>query len=142
MQNEFLQQLFFYPDEKLIEIVTTQREEFIPEVVAAAERLLKSRDYEIEFEDPKFEPLDAIVLNQEHEVVLPEDFQPPTQKEETAGTIALLFAAIIFGFLGLVESFLVLKGWTFEIFGAVLFLLPSIACFYFRKKAKQSLRDN
>lgn len=136
MQNEYLQKLFFYSDEKLIEIVTTQREEFIPEVVAAAEHLLQNRDYEIEFDNPEFEPLDAIVMNQEMEVVLPEDFQIPIDKEETTGTIALLFAGVIFGFLGIIETLLVANGWTSEIFGAAIFLLPSIACFYFRWKTK------
>lgn len=141
MQNEFVQKLLFYPDEKLIEIVTTQREEFIPEVVATAEYLLRKRDYEIEFDNPENEEMEAFVVNQEMEIVLPEDFQQPEQGQETVGTIALLFAGVIFGFLGLIEAFLVSKGWTSEIIGAAIFLLPSITCFYYRRKALAVKQD-
>lgn len=136
MQNEYFNILLFYTDEKLIEIITNGRDEYVPKVVATAEHLLKSRGYEIEFEGEVSSEVQVINENEDDEPIIAEVLNVQTENEGTLVTMALLFGAIIFILFGLIACYAQLHGFKGGIVGVVVCFSLSVFCLIARYKLK------
>lgn len=137
MQNEYLNTLLFYTDEKLIEIITNGRDEYVPKVVVTAEHLLKSRGYEIEFEGEAGEDeVQVINENEDEEPIIKEVLNVQSENGGTLVTMALLLGAVIFILFCLIACYAQLHGFKGGIVGVVFFFSLSVFCLIARYKLK------